>query len=155
MKRITLWIIFLGFVFGLFFSKGFCDELNILSNKMEAFENEGLVVFTGDVIATKKNFKLSCDKMYVYYATDANGKKHIKKIIALGRVIIETNKWKAYADRAVYFKDQEKLVLEKNPKIWYGENLVEGDRVIIYFDQDKSEILAENRGRVRAEFLLK
>ena len=154
MRIVVLVLFIFGLILG-FHNKSFCDELNILSNKMEAFENEGLVVFTGDVIATKKDFKLSCDKMYVYYATDANGKKHIKKIIALGRVIIETKKWKAYADRAVYFKDQEKLVLEKNPKIWYGENLVEGDRVIIYFNQDKSEIFAENRGRVRAEFLLK
>ncbi len=136
-------------------SLALASELNITSNKMEAFDSEGLVVFTGDVIATKPNFKLSCDKMYVYYTTDPTGKKSIKKIIALGRVVIETNQWKAYSNKAIYFKDNEELVLEDSPKIWYNNNLIEGDKVIIYFNKDKSIILAENQGRVRAQFLLK
>ena len=126
------------------------SEINITANKMEVFESEGIVMFTGKVFGVKEDFKVWCDRMYVYYITTQEGKKKINKIIALGRVIIEKGKWKAYAGKAVYFKNQEKLVLEETPKVWHDKNLVEGDIVIIYFNEDKSEVLAKNQGRVRA-----
>ena len=126
------------------------SEINITANKMEVFESEGVVMFTGKVFGVKEDFKVWCDRMYVYYITTQEGKKKINKIIALGRVIIEKGKWKAYAGKAVYFKNQEKLVLEETPKVWHDKNLVEGDIVIIYFNEDKSEVLAKNQGRVRA-----
>ena len=126
------------------------SEINITANKMEVFESEGVVMFTGKVFGVKEDFKVWCDRMYVYYTTTQEGKKKINKIIALGRVIIEKGKWKAYAGKAVYFKNQEKLVLEETPKVWHDKNLVEGDIVIIYFNEDKSEVLAKNQGRVRA-----
>ncbi len=126
------------------------SEINITANKMEVFESEGVVMFTGKVFGVREDFKVWCDRMYVYYTTTQEGKKKINKIIALGRVIIEKGKWKAYAGKAVYFKNQEKLVLEETPKVWHDKNLVEGDIVIIYFNEDKSEVLAKNQGRVRA-----
>ena len=97
-------------------------ELNVTSDKMEAFENEGLIVFTGHVFAKRMEFKIRCDKMYVYY-TSENGTRTVKKIVALGKVTIEKGNWKGYANKAVYFKDEEKLVLEDNPKVWYNKNL--------------------------------
>ena len=131
------------------------SEINITANKMEVFESEGVVMFTGKVFGDKEDFKVWCDRMYVYYITTQEGKKKINKIIALGRVIIEKGKWKAYAGKAVYFKNQEKLVLEETPKVWHDKNLVEGDIVIIYFNEDKSEVLAKNQGRVRASVYFK
>ncbi|MCU4139090.1 MAG: Lipopolysaccharide export system protein LptA [Thermodesulfobacteria bacterium] len=131
------------------------SEINITANKMEVFESEGVVMFTGKVFGVKEDFKVWCDRMYVYYITTQEGKKKINKIIALGRVIIEKGKWKAYAGKAVYFKNQEKLVLEETPKVWHDKNLVEGDIVIIYFNEDKSEVLAKNQGRVRASVYFK
>jgi len=131
------------------------SEINITANKMEVFESEGIVMFTGKVFGVREDFKVWCDRMYVYYTTTQEGKKKISKIIALGRVIIEKGKWKAYAGKAVYFKNQEKLVLEETPKVWHGKNLVEGDVVIIYFNEDKSEVLAKNQGRVRASVYFK
>jgi len=88
--------------------------------------------------------------MYVYYGISSGGERQINKIIALGKVIMEKGKWKAYAGKAVYFRDQEKLILEETPKVWHDKNLIEGDIIIIYFKEDRSEILAKDQGRVRA-----
>ncbi len=144
-----LFLIYLIFIF-IFIYPLNASEINITANKMEVFESEGVVMFTGKVFGVREDFKVWCDRMYVYYITTQEGKKKINKIIALGRVIIEKGKWKAYAGKAVYFKNQEKLVLEETPKVWHDKNLVEGDIVIIYFNEDKSEVLAKNQGRVRA-----
>ncbi|HEA84042.1 MAG TPA: lipopolysaccharide transport periplasmic protein LptA [Thermodesulfobacterium geofontis] len=138
------------FIFLIFATIINASEINITSDKMQVFESEGLVLFTGNVFGVKGDLKVWCDKMYVYYTTTQGEKREIKKIIALGRVIIEKGKWKAYAGKAVYFRNQEKLVLEETPKVWHDKNLVEGEIVIIYFNEDKSEVLSKGEGRVRA-----
>uniref|UniRef100_A0A7C4JRJ8 Lipopolysaccharide transport periplasmic protein LptA n=1 Tax=Thermodesulfobacterium geofontis TaxID=1295609 RepID=A0A7C4JRJ8_9BACT len=128
----------------------YSSEIDITSDKMQVFESEGVVVFTGKVFGVKGDLKVWCDQMYVYYTTTQQGKKEVSKVIALGKVIIEKGKWKAYAGKAVYFRNQEKLVLEETPKVWHDKNLVEGDIIVIYFNEDKSEVLAKDQGRVRA-----
>jgi len=132
----------------------YSSEINIISDKMQVFESEGVVVFTGKVFGVKGDLKVWCDQMYVYYTTNQQGKKEISKVIALGKVIIEKGKWKAYAGKAVYFRNQEKLVLEETPKVWHDKNLVEGDIIVIYFNENKSEVLAKDQGRVRARVYL-
>lgn len=131
----------------------FCSEINITADKMEVIESEGVAVFTGKVQAKRKDLEVFCDKMYVYY-TAQNEKRNISRIIALGKVIINKGKWKAYSGKATYFKDQEKLVLEDNPKVWHDKNLVEGDIIIVYFNEDRSEVLSKYEGRVRATIYL-
>ncbi|AEH23473.1 OstA family protein [Thermodesulfobacterium geofontis OPF15] len=128
----------------------YSSEIDITSDKMQVFESEGVVVFTGKVFGVKGDLKVWCDQMYVYYTTNQQGKREVSKVIALGKVIIEKGKWKAYAGKAVYFRNQEKLVLEETPKVWHDKNLVEGDIIVIYFNEDKSEVLAKDQGRVRA-----
>lgn len=150
-KALIFKIVFLTFCFMI--KNAFCSEVNITSDKMEVIESEGIAVFTGKVHAKRKDLEVFCDKMYVYYITQ-NGKKNITRIIALGKVIINKGKWKAYSGKATYFKDQEKLVLEDNPKVWHEKNLVEGDVVIIYFNEDRSEVLSRYEGRVRATIYL-
>ncbi|QER42156.1 lipopolysaccharide transport periplasmic protein LptA [Thermodesulfobacterium sp. TA1] len=143
------------FFFGIEFqSLGLASEINIVANKMEVMESEGIAVFTGKVQATRGDMQVFCDKLYVYYTTQEE-KKNITKVVALGKVVIYKGKWKAYAEKAVYYKDQEKLVLEDNPKVWNEKNLVEGDIVVLYFNEDRSEVLSKNEGRVRARFYLK
>ncbi|WP_028840774.1 lipopolysaccharide transport periplasmic protein LptA [Thermodesulfobacterium hveragerdense] len=143
-----IWLVFLGTN-----TLGLASEVSVTANKMEVMESEGIAVFTGKVQATRGDMKVFSDKLYVYYANQEE-KKNVTKVVALGKVVIYKGKWKAYAEKAVYYKDQEKLVLEDNPKVWYDKNLIEGDIVVIYFNEDRSEFLSKNEGRVRAKFYL-
>ncbi|MFN3406499.1 MAG: lipopolysaccharide transport periplasmic protein LptA [Caldimicrobium sp.] len=142
----------------LFVSAGFSkeNEINIDADKMEIFEDEGVAVFTGKVFATTKDMKLWADKLYVYYAknnqTGSTAKRELQRVIAIGRVKIEKEKWKAICGKATYYKDQEKLYLEENPKVWHEDNLVEGDLIIVYFKEDRSEVFSKEGGRVRVKF---
>ena len=141
-------------VFWFFISaSGFCGEMNISAQKMEILENEGIVAFNGNVYAVKDDLKLWCDKLYIYYSQNSPSKnKKIKKLVAIGRVIIEKGEWKAYAGKAVYFKDTETLVLEDFPKVWKGKTLIEGDIVKIYFNEEKGEVISKGEGKVRVNF---
>jgi len=149
-KKFNILCIFLSILLSiLYFSFAFAGkEINITADKMEVLESEGLVVFTGHVKAIKKDLKVWANKLYVYYNKN-KGQRNIYKIIALGQVIIKKQGWKGYCDKAVYFKDQNKLVLEGNPKVWYKNDLVEGDIITVYFNEDRSEVLAKGEGRVK------
>ncbi|MFN3568114.1 MAG: LptA/OstA family protein [Caldimicrobium sp.] len=142
----------------LFVSAGFSKEkeINIDADKMEIFEDEGVADFTGKVFATTKDMKLWADKLYVYYTknnqTGSTAKRELQRVIAIGRVKIEKEKWKAICGKATYYKDQEKLYLEENPKVWHEDNLVEGDLIIVYFKEDRSEVFSKEGGRVRVKF---
>ncbi len=138
------------FLNGFLLNSLFAKEININSDKMEVFEDDGLAVFTGKVFAQTKDIKLWADKLYVYYIK-GEAKRDIQRIVAIGGVKIEREKWKAVAGKATYFKGEEKLILEENPKVWHEKNLVEGDLIIIYFNEDRSEVFSRSGGRVRVK----
>ncbi len=119
---------------------GYAREINIFADKMEVYEDDGVAVFKGKVFAETRGMKLWADTLYIYYAKGESGRE-IKRVIALGSVKMEKGKWKALSGKATYFKTQEKLVLEDNPKVWHDKNLVEGDIIIIYFNEDRSEVI--------------
>ncbi|MCS7278493.1 MAG: hypothetical protein NZ530_00340 [Thermodesulfobacteriaceae bacterium] len=131
------------------------SEIKVDADKMEVLESEGLVVFTGNVEATRKDLKVWTEKLYIYYNNSKEDKKTVTKLVALGRVRIQKGKWQAYAGKAVYFRDQDFLVLEEEPKVWYENHLVEGDVIKVYFKEDRSEVLAKKGGRVRASVTTK
>lgn len=126
----------------------FGREIEINADKMEVFEDEGLAVFSGKVFARNRDIRLWTDKLYVYY-TRGEKKREIQRLIALGSVRIEKDKWRSVAGKATYFRDQEKLVLEDSPKVWYEDNLVEGDLIVVYFKEERSEVFSREGGRVR------
>ncbi len=144
-RLLPLWVAFLVL---LFFALANSGDINITADKMEVLEDEGIAIFTGKVYAEEKDLKLWCDKLYVYYTKTEKGRE-IQKGVAVGKVRIEKGKWKASAGKASYFKPEEKLILEDQPKVWYENHLVEGDIVIVYFNEDRSEVLSKG-GRVRA-----
>lgn len=151
MKDERIYLIFFIFtlIAILFFPRDlFGREIEINADRMEVFEDEGLAVFTGKVFAKSRDLRLWTEKLYIYY-TRGEKRREIQKLIALGGVRIERDKWRSVAGKATYFRDQEKLVLEDSPKVWYEDNLVEGDLIVVYFKEERSEVFSKEGGRVR------
>ncbi|HIE33392.1 MAG TPA: hypothetical protein EYP81_05050 [Thermodesulfobacteriaceae bacterium] len=123
--------------------------IDIRSDRMEVLEDEKLAVFTGHVEAKKGDLKLWSNRLYVYYEI-RKGRREVKKLIALGEVRIEKGRWRALSGKAVYFKDEDRLVLEDNPRVWHGKDEVRGAIVVIYFKENRSEVLSSGNGRVEA-----
>ncbi|MEZ0344113.1 MAG: lipopolysaccharide transport periplasmic protein LptA [Caldimicrobium sp.] len=130
--------------------KAFAKDINITADKMEVYEDDGIAVFKGKVFAETKGMKLWADTLYVYYTKGKEGRQ-IQRVIALGSVKMEKGSWNAVSGKATYFKTQEKLVLEDNPKVWHDKNFVEGDIIVIYFNEDRSEVISKSGGRVRVK----
>lgn len=120
--------------------------ITITSDNMEAVKKESLVIFRGNVIAEQKDYILYSKEMYVYYVDS----KEIREIVAIGDVkIIQTNKI-ATGEKAVYTRETRTLVLTGNPQVEQDCDIVKGEKITIFLDEDKSLVEGGSDNRVKA-----
>jgi lipopolysaccharide export system protein LptA len=129
----------------------------IKSKTLEVNDNNKTVRFSGDVNAKQENFTIDCQEMLVYYvespAGDDAGKKKSKvnRIVATGQVkITRDERGMATSDKAVYYFDEDKVVLSGKPVVRQGDDMVEGDRITIYLKENRSVVESAKNKKVRA-----
>ncbi len=123
--------------------------ITIKSDRMEVLQSQKIVVFSGNVVAKKADLTIYADRLLVYYTTK-DGKREVKKLVAIGHVKIHKNDWIARAGKAVYFKIQEKIVLEDHPQVWQGDNTVKGSRITLYLNEDRYVVESEPHQKAEA-----
>jgi lipopolysaccharide export system protein LptA len=127
------------------------NPVTIRSERMEVFQNKQLVVFTGKVVARKKDFTVYADRLEVYYQSK-DSQREVTRMVAKGHVKIVKEKWIARAGKAVYFKDEEKIVLFEDPRVWEGDNVVRGDIITLYLKENRSVVEANPGHKAEAVF---
>jgi lipopolysaccharide export system protein LptA len=58
----------------------------------------------------------------------------------------------ATGEKAVYYKDEERVVMTGSPKVTEGENFVEGQEITLYLNEKRSVVSGGTGGRVNAVF---
>ena len=120
------------------------------ADRMEAFKKDGLVVFSGNVIAKQENSVQTADRMEVYL--DDKGER-VLRIISTGNVKIVTEDCRTgTAKRAEYYDYDQKLLLIGDAKVWQEDNVVTGERMVMYLADDRSEAESGPQGRVKSVF---
>jgi lipopolysaccharide export system protein LptA len=120
------------------------------SDKMERFGKEGLVVFSGNVVARQNNSVQYADRMEVYL--DEKGDK-ILRIVSTGSVRIITHDCRTgTARRAEYTDLDQRMVLSGNARVWQEDNVVSGETITIFLSQDRSLVQGGTQERVKAVF---
>ena len=123
------------------------QPVTVDADKMERYGKEGLVVFSGSVIARQNNSVQYADRMEVYF--DERGDK-IVRTVSTGSVKIITRDCKTgTAKRAEYHELEQRLVLSGGARVWEEDNIVTGETITIFLSQDKSVV---EGGRVRGVF---
>lgn len=129
----------------------------INSNMLEIDQKERIITFEGNVNAVQDDMSITCDKMMVHYTSDkaknndATGSNRIEKIAASGNVTINIPDGnKATAGKVVFYENQGKAILTENPRIQQGPDFVEGYRITIFFNEDRSIIEGSDSKRVQA-----
>lgn len=131
-------------------------QMVIESNNLEVDDQKKLVIFTGSVKAEGSEFKMTCQKLDLYYfpqkQVDPDKPKiNIKKIVATGQVrILRAEGGSASAETAVYFQDEEKVVLTGNPKLKQEDDFVEGTKITLFLKERKSIVEGSEGNQVKA-----
>lgn len=136
--------------------------IHVEADRMESDQANEAVLFTGNVEARQGDMLISAERMTVHYRKNgaANGSvsresKSIESLVAEGEVKLTRQDWIAAGDRLEFKSEERKVVLTGNTRVWQDNNMVTGDRVVLYLDEGRSVV--ENReheegGRVKAFF---
>jgi len=123
----------------------------ITSQSLTADNKENIAIFEGSVVATSEEMTMYSDKMTVYSDPDGN---NIKKLHAAGNVKVHKNETTLFADEAMYFDDEEKIIFSGNPKAVQKGNVITGSEIIFYIKDEraivqKSRVVLQNRKEVK------
>jgi lipopolysaccharide export system protein LptA len=130
---------------------GKASPVTVDANSMESRQKEGLVIFSGDVVARQNGSTQLADQMEVYF--DEKGDR-IVRTVSTGNVRITTRDCKTgTARRAEYYDADQRVVLIGDARVWQDDNVVTGERITIYLAEDRSVVEAGREGgRVRGIF---
>jgi len=133
------------------------QPVNITANKLEADDNAGVFVFSGDVQAQQGEVFIYAQKMTVHYidaASPSDGaKRQIDKVEAEQDVrIVQLNRV-ATGQKAIFYHQEGRIVLTGDPRVVQGENNVAGERIIVYLNDNRSIVEGGEKQRVKAVFV--
>jgi lipopolysaccharide export system protein LptA len=154
-------------------SKGTSDPAvgtTVISKKMTFKNQESMAVFDGAVVLTRGTLVVYSDRMVVSFHQTGNDSKKISEpgktvtptkgpdtvsnravsqIEATGRVKIERDAGNATCQKAVYYRDEDKIVLTGDPVAWDKGTRVSGKRITMFLGEDRT--LVEGGSHVRIE----
>ncbi|HUG37019.1 MAG TPA: lipopolysaccharide transport periplasmic protein LptA [Candidatus Limnocylindrales bacterium] len=120
------------------------------ADQLESLQKEGLVIFTGNVVARQNNSTQYADRMEVYL--DSGGDK-ITRTVSTGNVRIITRDCRTgTARRAEFYDAEQRVLLIGNARVWQEDNVVTGERITIYLAEDRSVVEGGRQERVKAVF---
>jgi len=130
--------------------EGRSAPVTVDADQLENIQKEGLVVFTGNVVATQNSSTQWADRMEVYL--DDKGDR-IVRTVSTGNVRIITRDCRSgTAKRAEYYDAEQRVVLIGNARVWRDDNVVTGERITIYLAEDRSLVEGGQQERVKAVF---
>jgi lipopolysaccharide export system protein LptA len=143
------------------FNKQSDEPIEITSNRMEAFNEKKLIVFSGNAIAKQGNKVLKADKLNLYYkkepdkkvkvgTTETEGTGNLEKIEAKGNVSLTQGERVATGDEAIYLRDSGKVIMTGNPVLNEGKNSIKGDRVIVFLNEERGVVESNTKKQVKA-----
>lgn len=123
------------------------EPVAITSDTLEFAYRDRLLVYRGNVVAIQGETSLRSDLLTV--KLDEQDDNRVKTVIAEGHVRLTKLDREATADRAELDQTARTVVLSGGAVLHDGPNHVSGDRVIVYLDEQRSEVTG-GQGRVSA-----
>lgn len=156
-------VIFLGSVFSppLSYSESRnATAVRIASDRLDAFDDKNLILFSGNVVVTKEDIVLKSDRIYLYYSKRETMNENsspeivnsgeIEKIEAEGNVRVEKAERVVTGDSAVFYNGEQKIIIQGNAQMKEGENTVSGDIITFFLRENRGVVESSGNGRVRA-----
>ncbi len=119
--------------------------IDITSDIVEASQRQNIVTFKGNVVAKQEDITLYANMIVVYYNPDT---KKLKEIQAIGNVKIVQLDRRATSNKAIFQQEENKVTLDGDAVLREGDNVIRGERVIYYVDEERSVVEPRKGGRV-------
>ena len=118
-------------------------DLTVITSDRLTFDySQRFSLFEGNVVVVDPQMKLYADKMTVLFSAS----NRISEIKAEGRVYIVQEDKESRSEVAQYNLDQGIIVLTGKPQVTRGQDILTGDKITFWRDQNK--MLVEPRARL-------
>jgi lipopolysaccharide export system protein LptA len=134
------------------------EPIEITSDRMEAFNEKKMVVFSGNATAKQADILLKSDQLLIYYKNEP-GKKNklgtkeieasgdLDKIEAKGNVVVTQKDRLATSEEASFNQESGQIVMTGNAFLREGKNTVTGCKVIVYTNEDRGSVVPCTPGK--------
>jgi len=121
------------------------SPIDITSDSVEGDQKKNLIVFKGNVVAKQEEATLYAHQLTLYYDPET---RRLKEIVATGNVRVTQGDRRATSQKATFFQNENKIVLEGEVVIREGENVIRGEKVVYLIDEERSFVEGGKGGRV-------
>jgi lipopolysaccharide export system protein LptA len=134
------------------------DPVNIDAAKLDYFDKERKLIYTGNVVLTQGEGKLQAGKLIIFLApNDArkpggapSSSSQVRRMEVPGPVTVLSKDQIGTGDSGVYERSENKVYLIGNVTLTQGQNVTKGDKLI--YDLTTKEAVVTG-GRVRSLFM--
>ncbi len=127
------------------------QPLRVNAQTLELDNKKQIITFKGNVIARQGEMTIQADTARVYFDKKAEGHE-IKEIVAIGNVKISQGNRLATSERAVFYNQEQKIILTGQPKVWQGKDMLSGEKITVLLKEDKSFVESGPERRVEVIF---
>lgn len=137
------------------------QPIQIVSDRLEAFSEKKMVVFSGNAVATQGDKSIHSDRITLYYrkgapeGPDQAGKLgqtvgDLERVEAKGSVRVVQGDRIVTGEEAVFYEDQQKVIMTGNAVMQDGANVVRGQKIIVFMNEKRGVVEADESKRVTA-----
>lgn len=119
------------------------DELTVITSERLTYDGERhFIVFERNVVINDASMNMTADHVTVGLDQDNN----IRSILAVGNVVMTEEIHRAWAQRATYNVVTGVVVLEGEPRVMRGRDLIAGERITFW--RNEQRMLCEPHARL-------
>jgi lipopolysaccharide export system protein LptA len=119
--------------------------IDITSDTVEADQKQNTATFKGNVVAKQEDVTLYANTLLIIYDPDT---KKLKEIIATGNVKVVQTDRRATGQKMTFDQDKNKVVLDGDAVVREGTNVIRGERITFYVEEERSVVEPAKGGRV-------
>ncbi len=124
------------------------DPVEITADKLDFDQKKRVAVFSGNVVARQAETSLEADVLRVVFSSGSE--QELKEIIATGKkVTVKLQNKKAVCRKMHYYADGRKIILTGNPSIDDGKNVISGEEITFFIDDERSVVKSGQKHRVK------
>jgi lipopolysaccharide export system protein LptA len=141
------------------------QPIEIVSDRLDAYHEKRMVVFSGNAVATQGVRTIRADVLTIFYKEDKNKEEKktagkpagdaeavgdLERVEAKGHVTITEPNRIVTGEDAVYEQGLQKITMTGNPVLREGANVIRGDRVVVFLDENRGVVESAQNKRVTA-----
>jgi lipopolysaccharide export system protein LptA len=135
--------------------------IEISADRLEAYDAKKMVLFSGNAVAIQGDRVIKAEKIFLYYRKEERdpgresmrdiGKTgDLEKMEAKGHVSVSQGDRLVTGDQAVYYQESQKIVMTGSAVMQQGNNIVRGDKIEVFLNENRGVVEAGENKRVKA-----